>query len=274
MKRIVRVPGGRISAESEGKGPPLVLLHAGIVDMRSWDPIVPGLVRAGFQTVRYDCRGFGESTTKDVPFSHRADLVAVLDAFRIHRAALVGNSLGGEIAFDAAIEFPDRVAAVVGVGASLGGSLAMPTKPEKALFQEWARLTYESGAERQKLVDLAVQIWVDGPGQRPDRVPAAIRKQVAGMFRPLLQTNRVTGQSLPLHPPAIDRLNEILCPVLAVTGSLDVSTVEVTAHYVAEKVLNAGAVVIPNVAHMIGMEAPDQLNALIVDFLAPLRPWS
>ena len=37
---------------------------------------------------------------------------------------------------------------------------------------------------------------------------------------------------------------------------------------------NARAVVWPDVAHMIGMEAPDRLNALILDFLAPLAPWA
>jgi 3-oxoadipate enol-lactonase len=274
MKRIVKVPGGRISAVSEGKGPSVVLIHAAIVDMRSWEPVVPGLVRAGFRAVRYDCRGFGQSTTDDVAFSNRADLVAVLDAFEIKRAALVGNSLGGEIAFDTAIEFPDRVVAVVGVGAGLGGSLTKPTRPEKALFEEWARLAYSPEPERAKLVDLAVHIWVDGPGQSPDRVSAAIRDQVASMFRPLMRPKRVAGRSQPLHPPAIERLNELLCPILAVTGSLDVSTMTATASYLAEKAPCAAAVVLPDVAHMIGMEAPDALNQLIVDFLAPLRPWS
>jgi 3-oxoadipate enol-lactonase len=274
MKRIVKVPGGRVSALSEGKGPSIVLLHAANVDMRSWQAVVPGLVRAGFRVVRYDRRGFGESTTDDVAFSNRADLVAVLDAFGIHRAALVGNSLGGEIAFDTAIEFPDRVVAVVGVGAGVGGYLAKPTKPEKVLFEEWTRLTYEPGLDREKLVELGVRIWVDGPGQSPDRVSAAIRDEVARMYRPLLQPNRVAGRSQPLHPPATDRLKELRCPVLAVTGSLDVSTIATAARHLAQKAPKARAVVMPDVAHMIGMEAPDKLNQLIVDFLAPLRPWS
>jgi len=46
-----------------------------------------------------------------------------------------------------------------------------------------------------------------------------------------------------------------------------------TAHYLEENAPNGRAVVWPDVAHMIGMEAPARLNALIVDFLAPLRPW-
>ena len=116
MERFVDVPGGRLFVVDEGDGPPVVLLHAGIVDLRSWDGLVPHLVAAGYRAVRYDARAWGRSTTEDVAYSNRADLVAVLDALGIGRAALVGNSRGGQIAFDTAVEFPDRVVAVVGVG--------------------------------------------------------------------------------------------------------------------------------------------------------------
>ena len=63
------------------------------------------------------------------------------------------------------------------------------------------------------------------------------------------------------------------CPVLAVAGALDLSEIVQTARRIEAAAPNARAVVWPDVAHMIGMEAPDRLNALIVDFLAPLRPW-
>ena len=61
--------------------------------------------------------------------------------------------------------------------------------------------------------------------------------------------------------------------VLAVAGELDFSDMAQTARHLEAAAPNARAVVWPDVAHMIGMEAPDRLNALIVDFLAPLRPW-
>src|SRR5512137_2742365 len=120
MERFVDVPGGRLFVASDGEGPAVVLIHAAVADHRAWDAMVPTLA-AKYLVVRYDYRGFGATTTEDVDFSYQADLIAVLDALGIGRAALVGNSRGGMIAFDTAIEFPDRVVAVVGVGASLGG---------------------------------------------------------------------------------------------------------------------------------------------------------
>ena len=130
----IRVPGGRLLVVDEGQGPPIVLLHAGIANLRSWDAMAPYLVAADYRVVRYDQRGFGETTTEAVPFSNRADVIALLDHLGIGRAALVGNSRGGVIALDTAAEFPDRIVAVVGVGAGLGGYDASATPEEMAAY--------------------------------------------------------------------------------------------------------------------------------------------
>jgi 3-oxoadipate enol-lactonase len=76
----VAVPGGILLVIDEGSGPPVVLLHAGIADSRSWDEMVPLLNAAGYRAIRYDQRGAGGTTTEDVEFSRVADLLAVLDA--------------------------------------------------------------------------------------------------------------------------------------------------------------------------------------------------
>jgi pimeloyl-ACP methyl ester carboxylesterase len=123
------------------------------------------------------------------------------------------------------------------------------------------------------MVDLEVRVWVDGPGQPADRVDGSIRESVRAMDRPLYQPGRVTGRSIALNPPANDRLGDLRCPVLAVAGALDVSDVVQAAHRLESAAPNARAVVWADVAHMIGMEVPDRLNALIMDFLGPLRPW-
>ena len=273
METFVDVPGGRLFSMSEGAGAPVVLIHAVIADHRAWDAMAPGLVNAGFRVIRYDYRGFGESKTEDVEFSNRADLIAVLDAQGVGRAALVGNSRGGLIAFDTAIEFPDRVVAAVGVGASLGGYDGEPIPDEIALFEEAGRIMAAPDPDLDEIADLAVRLWVDGPGQPPDRVDPAVREFVRTMCRPLGEPVRVQGRPMRLDPPANDRLAELGCAVLAVAGELDVSDIAQTARRLESAAPNARAVIWPDLAHMIGMEAPERLNALIVDFLAPLRPW-
>lgn len=273
-ERWVSVPGGHLFSVADGDGLPVVLLHAGIADHRAWDPMVGGLVAAGFRAIRYDIRAYGASTTEDVAFSNRADLVAILDAWGLSRAPLVGNSRGGQIAFDTAIEYPDRVVAVIGVGAGLGGFEGDATPEEMAIFEEADRLESADPPDADAIADLDVRVWVDGPGQSSDRVAPAIREAVRDMDRLLYLPGRVVGRPIVLDPPAAARLADLRCPVLAVAGTLDVSDVAQTAHHLEANAPNARAVDLPDVAHMIGMEVPDALVRLIADFLRPLGPWS
>jgi pimeloyl-ACP methyl ester carboxylesterase len=82
------------------------------------------------------------------------------------------------------------------------------------------------------------------------------------------------GQPIVLEPNATARLAGLRCPVLAIAGTLDVSGVAQTARYIDANAPSARAVILPGVAHMIGMEVPSTLNELIVDFLRPLGTWS
>ena len=275
VERFVDVPGGRLLVVDDGDGPPILLLHAGIADLRAWDSMVPGLVAAGYRAIRYDARGFGRSTTEDVPFSNRADAIAGLDALGIGRAALVGNSRGGQIAIDTAIEFPDRVVALVMVGSGPGGFDPGIELPDEAPYEaEAERLASADPVDGDALADLDVRLWVDGPGQPPDRAPSEIREAVRTMSRPLYDKGHVSGQPSPLEPVANDRLGDLRCPVLLVNGSLDVQYIALATERLEAAVPDVRVVTIPNVAHMVGMEVPAKLNELILEFLAPLRPWS
>ena len=270
----VDVPGGRLHVVDEGAGPPIILLHAGIADLRSWDGLAPLLITAGYRVIRYDARGFGRSTTDDVEFSPRADLDAVMDALGIGRAALVGNSLGGMLAFDAAIESPERVVAVVGVAAGVGGFEREATREELVVFEEYGRVDQADPFDAAALTAFEVHIWADGPLQPAGRVGRAVSEPLFAMGLPLNLPERVAGRRIALDPPASERLAELRCPVLAVAGALDFSRTVQVAHHLAAVAPNARAVVWDDVAHMIAMEAPDRLAAAIVGFLAPLDRWS
>jgi 3-oxoadipate enol-lactonase len=273
---FVAVPGGRLHTVDAGDpaDPVILLLHAAVVDLRAWDDLVPLLVHAGYRVVRYDGRGFGESTTDDVDYSNRADALAVLDVLGIDRAAFVGNSRGGQIAFDTAIEFPERVVAVVGVGAGLGGFEGEPKPEELAVFEEGEALESAEEVDVQALVDLETRVWLDGIGQPETRLPAAIRERFRAMDAAIYAPGRITGRPIVLEPTAGARLADLRCPVLAIAGAFDVSDVAQTVRHLEANAPDARALIMPGVAHMIGMEAPSELAALIVDFLAPMPRWS
>ena len=274
MDRFVEVPGGRIYAVAEGDGPPVVLVHAAIVDLSAWDPMVPGLLSAGFRVIRYDMRGFGRTETADVEYSPRADLIAVMDAHGVDRAAVIGNSMGGQTGLEAAIEFPDRFVAVVTIGSSPGGYDGGATPVEMEFFGRGQKLESATPPDPDAVAELLVQLWADGPGQPPTRLPGSIRDAVREMARREFLPGHVSGRRIALKPSSNSRLGELRCPVLAVAGALDISHEVKAAHRIAEGAPNARAVIWPDVAHLIGMEQPERLTALAAEFLAPLEPWS
>jgi pimeloyl-ACP methyl ester carboxylesterase len=270
----IRVSGGRLLVVDEGQGPPIVLLHAGIANLRSWDAMAPYLVNAGYRVIRYDQRGFGETTTEAVPFSNRADVIALLDHLGIGRAALVGNSRGGVIAIDTAAEFPDRFVAVVGVGSGLGGYEGTATPEEMAAYEVMDALEEADPPDVPAIAEAMVRFWVDGPGQSPERVPSAIREAIREQQTDILRPDRVSGEPIPLTPPAEERLSSLTMPILAVVGGLDSSEMTDTARHLETAAPDARALIWDDVAHMIGMEQPERLADLIVGFLTPLPRWS
>ena len=271
VERFIDVPGGRLEVHDFGAGPPVVLLHANIVDAWAWEPLTPFLLDAGYRVAAFDRRGFGGSTTEDVEFTNRADTIAVLDALELDRAVLVGNSAGGQIALDAAIEAPGRVAALVLIGAPVPGYHPDLTPAEEALEAE-LEAADESG-DPGRIADADVRAWVDGPGQPADRVHEDIRELVREMDRALNEPGRVRGRPSPARPPAAERLDRLTMPVLAVAGELDFSDLVATTDYLAANAPDARALVMPGVAHLIGLEAPEALASAILDFLAPLPRW-
>src|SRR5436190_5508679 len=97
-----------------GGGTPIVLLHAGVCDRRSWGGVGERLAAAGWDVVAYDRRGYGDVPPSGAAFRHVDDLLAVLDAVSPDAPAwLIGSSMGGGLALDAALVAPDRVAGLV-----------------------------------------------------------------------------------------------------------------------------------------------------------------
>lgn len=268
----IDVPGGRLAADDQGDGPPILLVHSAVVNRRAWDQVIPHLVAAGYRTIAYDMRGYGESTSEDVDFKGHEDVLAVLDHFGVGRAAIVGNSMGAHFALDAILAAPDRFAAYVWVGGGISGFDKDPTPEEVALFDA------EEAAEQAGDWDLAAeydaQIWIDGPGQPATRVAPDVRAAFIRMDRELLEPGRVYGNRKPADAPAIDRLGEVRAPTLVVIGGFDTAGTRASAERLATDVPGARIIRIPNVAHIVGMEVPDELAALIVEHLAPLPRWS
>src|SRR6478672_6628098 len=97
----------------EGSGPTVLLLHAGVADLRMWDTQVDELV-PGHSVLRLDLRGYGHTPLEPgASYSDAGDVLALLDELGLERYALVGASYGGWVALQVATAAPDRVERIV-----------------------------------------------------------------------------------------------------------------------------------------------------------------
>ncbi len=263
---FVETDGARIYFEVDGDGPPVLMIHAGVANLRMWDDQVAALAPR-HRVIRYDTRGFGETETDDVEFSNRADVAAVLDHVGVDSAVVVGASRGGIIALDFAIEFPDRVDALVVAAGGVGGYWPeVEDESSGPLFEE-AEQRWEA-KDWDWLTDFETAYWVDGPGQPHDRVDPAIRRLVEGWIGSNYRAEKVEGKPQPLDPPAAGRLADVAVPVLVMVGDLDEAGTVASCRHLAESVPDGRIEVFTGAAHMLNLEQPERFNATLGDFLA------
>lgn len=264
----VSVKSGSLYCESAGKGTPLVMIHAGIADHRMWDAQFKAFAD-DYRVVRYDCRGYGRSQTQDVEFSNRDDLLAILDQLGDEPAILMGCSRGGQIAVDFTLEHPERVKALVLVGAGLGGfSGHIATPREENFFIEMEKA--EADKNWDLVSELDMRLWVDGLAREPEAVDQGFRAQAKMMSRAVYDHVDEEITPIPLDPPAADRLDAINAPLIYIYGDLDASEMMAMGQAYKDKVAGAELVEMKGTAHLPSMEKPEEFNAILRGFLGKL----
>jgi pimeloyl-ACP methyl ester carboxylesterase len=275
LNGFVKVPGARLYYEDSGEvdKPALLFIHAGIADSQMWQPQVDFFAR-DHCVVRYDTRGYGKTTSEDVEFSNRADAIAVLDHLGIDKAVLIGCSRGGQIAIDTALEYPDRVLALVPVCAGLSGYDFQPSDSAKdiatgELFEQMELA--ESVKDSERLISLEVHLWADGAGQPVGRAPAHVRELMRDMIATAYRSAQPEGRAIPLEPPAAERLPEINVPTLVIAGALDTSAVLQIADFMEQRIAGAQKLIFEGTAHVPSMEFPERFNQALSRFLQAYR---
>ncbi len=250
-----------------GDGPAVVLVHAGIADASQWDAQLEAL-RDRFRVVRYDVAGFGRSALRPGPFSHVADLHALLEHLGVERATLVGNSNGARIALEYALAHPNAVGALVLVAGGLSDH-DWSSEMQRADAEETERFDagdFAGAAESQ------VRFWLDGR-RRAGRVEPALRERVTRMVLRSyeLYASAAGDDEEPrvewLDPPSARRLDEIGVTTLVVVGEHDVPDMFEIADRLEAGIPDARTAIVAGAAHLVPMERPDEFNRLLLEFL-------
>jgi len=258
------IGGARLYYEVLGEGAPLILIHGGLIDRRMWDGQFEVFARQ-FRVVRYDARGHGLSRNSRGDYNDYEDLHALMAHLDIGKAFIAGLSMGGGIAIDFALQYPDMVEALILVAPGLSGYQF--TASELGDNQAQFEAAFGAG-DLDQAVESFLRAWTDGPQRRPADVDPVVRERVRlmlaeGVTRIVSQAGRQV-----LNPPAIGRLEQIHAPTLCVVGDLDMPVILTIVDMLTNKIPGARKVIIPGVAHMVNMERPNEFNRVVLDFLS------
>lgn len=258
---FVDVEGSRLNYEIAGSGPPVVLLHGGWLDMRQWDDQVEALARE-HQVIRYDARGYGRSPLGSVPYSHSADLAALLRELAVERPHLVALSNGASIAVEFAIWSPSSVRSLVVGCAPMRGHDVGPE------FTQGMRAVIAAGAAGLT-DDCRAALW----GFAPLRVAATIPRARALIDRLMVEEHQF-AQGRPnapkrvfLDPPVSSRFPEITSPTLVVVGDGEMPALAEQGALMARGIPGARLSVIRGAGHIVNIERPEAYTEIVLGWI-------
>lgn len=250
---------GTLAFEIHGSGRPLVLLHGHTLNRQMWYPLLP-LLTPHVQAILVDLPGHGESSPTPEGSTPAEQLLHMLDALHVNKAAVCGHSQGGAVAVSFALTAPDRCAALIAVDTALGG-FPFPSWPGPRPYIRQAR---------SEGLGPALEAWMQDP------IFGTI------MASPLAEELRAIVRAYPGHEwlnrsqarkesvPDAGRLGEIAAPTLVLLGEQDLPDFHTIAKVLVEGIPGAKQVVIPAAGHMLPMEQPEATAQAILSFLFSL----
>jgi len=259
------VPGADLYFEIDGTGPAVVLVHGFSLDGRMWEEQIPAL-RDIATVIRYDARGFGRSSTPElgVDYVPSTDLVAILDHLGIENAVLVGQSMGGFVALHTAVAAPSRVRGLVLLDALLDG-IEWDADSDIAM-ENASRAMVNDGVAAGKRVWLGHPIFA--PARRSDGLAARLEVETE-LWTGFQWTHK--DPRAPVHPSPFASLEQIAAPTTVVIGELDVPCFHVMAEEMARRIPGARLITIPDAGHMVNLESPDLVNAVLREAVGAIR---
>ena len=260
----------RIHYHEAGSGPALILLHGSGPGVSGWSNFRGNfpVFAEGFRTVVMDMPGFGKSERPEFDRAYpkvAADAAArLMDSLGIEKAHLLGNSMGGYVALEFALAYPDKVDRLVLMGP--GGLAVNVLGPEQS---EGARRLGEFMMAPSKK---AMEAWVDTMVANKSVVDdQLIEERLANAMAPgALESAMAIFASLGQHPdpvPMYARLKGIKAPTLVTWGRDDRMLPVEGALMGFRQLPNAELHIFSRCGHWAQVERKEEFERLVSEFL-------
>jgi pimeloyl-ACP methyl ester carboxylesterase len=255
--------------ERGGRGPPLLLITGFGISGAVFEPVLDRYAER-FSCIVFDNRGSGRSQAPLRPTSMpelAADAVGLLDELGIASAHVYGVSMGGMIAQEVALRFPERVRGLVLGCTSPGGPRAVrPTVRELR-----AVATAAAGAPRSPVDSTLAAVLFSERFRRDE--PERAHFLLEHFRRHLPAAQGVAAQLLAsVFHDTVSRLDQVQAPTLVLHGERDVMAPLGNARMLAERIPNAELAIVPGAGHAYALERPDVSFNLFASWYARHAP--
>jgi len=244
-------PAPRLAVSVAGSGSLMLFLHGIRGNRGNWAAQIETFSKR-YRAAAWDARGYGDSDDYAGPlqFDHfSGDVLRVIEHFGVKKAHLVGLSMGGRIARNVALRFPERLRSLTLVNTTPGFD-AMSMDEVRRFVTE--RKTQTPDSVRKLL----------GSRARPSAF-AALWESVSTMreesYRKTLEASVAQDRGAPIE--------NIRVPTLVVSGDEDTVYPPELARDVARRIPNAELVMIKGAGHLVNLERPGRFNEVLMDFI-------
>ena len=258
----VRINDIQMYYEVNGGGFPLVMIMGLGASLEAWDPrMIQGLTK-NFKTIMFDNRGAGRTEISDREYTIRLfadDTAGLMDALGISRAHILGLSMGGCIAQELALDYPERVEKLVLCSTSCGKGSSASEEVWGALMRGGSMLSTEEGHRLFLSICLTKEFM--------DKNTAFIESQTQKAWKFPTSPEGFSRQAKAVMSfNASDRVSGITAPTLVLHGKRDILAPPDNGSILAKAIPNAKLVLLEESAHVLAEDMEEATNA-ITEFL-------
>jgi 3-oxoadipate enol-lactonase len=254
-RRSVTIDGVSLSILEAGTGDPIIFVH-GVVTTSNIFPKYLNAYSPDFRGIAVDLRGYGDSQKPDSGFTIKQfskDLIALADKLEIEKPIWVGVSMGGMILQQLALDYPERVRALVLVSTTDGTMVLdknLPTIGNPRDFREVSKNIIVESFPPQTSATLYQPLL--------DRIPTwngtVLREALTSMAQASVQ----------------GRINAITAPTLVLVGAKDDVATTAIARGIQTQIAGAQLVEF-NTGHFMMAEDPERFRKVLGEFLQSLK---
>jgi pimeloyl-ACP methyl ester carboxylesterase len=269
-RRVRAADGTQLHCEETGSGTPIVFVHEFAGDHRTWEPQVRRFSRT-HRCITFSARGYPPSDIPPEPARYsqdiaRDDVLAVMDAFGIGKAHLVGHSMGAYTALHVGLNQPSRCISITAAGCGWGSSPADTPKVVE-ICTDIAKMFREEGIESAaaKYAAAPMRLTFRAKDPRGFAEFAAMLAQHSPLGLEMTMLNVQARR--PSLGALEERLRALPTPLLVVVGDEDFPCLDGSL-FLKRTVPGAALMVVPRAGHTITTEEPATFNDALAELFA------